>query len=151
MAPVGSASAAMSVTPCSTVSHFSLVRRSRRFTSEDARRPAATSASACCSLHRLALCTQHARRHTFSLVDGGLGWMVEVAKGLDDDDDYDDTTRTAMSSPLALRMASLFASSSFRISCRARVRCAALTSWEASNAAFAVWAMVSALRDIIEK
>ena len=39
----------MSDTPCSIVSHLSPVRRSRRFTSEDARRPAAASASACCA------------------------------------------------------------------------------------------------------
>jgi hypothetical protein len=57
--------------------------------------------------------------------------------------------RTAMSSPFALRMESLFASSSFRISCSARVRSVELISWEASNAALAVWAMDSALRDMV--
>jgi hypothetical protein len=57
--------------------------------------------------------------------------------------------RTAMSSPFALKMESLFASSSFRISCSVRVRSVALISWEASNAALAAWAMVSALKDMV--
>jgi hypothetical protein len=45
----GPGNEAMSITPCSIVSHFLPLRRSRRFTSGDARRPAAASASARCS------------------------------------------------------------------------------------------------------
>ena len=43
--------------------------------------------------------------------------------------------RTAMSSPLALRITSLFASSFFQISSRVRVRSAEVTNWGASKAA----------------
>jgi hypothetical protein len=56
--------------------------------------------------------------------------------------------RTAVSWPFASRMASLFAASSVRISWRARVRSTVLTSWDASNADLADWAMACALRDM---
>ena len=43
----------MSDMPCSIASHLLPVRRPRRLTRDDARRPAAASASACCSLSLL--------------------------------------------------------------------------------------------------
>jgi hypothetical protein len=60
--------------------------------------------------------------------------------------------RTVMSSTLACRMESLFASSSLRISCKARVLSVESMSWEASNAALAALATlsVSALVDILD-
>ena len=119
--PMGSGSEAISVTPWSIVSYFSPVRRSRRFTSVNARSPAATSASALCSIT--------------SIRD--FPPLTPFREG----------ERTAMSSPLALRITSLFASSSFQISSRARVRSAEVTNWGASKAALAllaVWVRASA-------
>jgi hypothetical protein len=60
----------MSDTPCSIASHLSPLRKSRRLTRDGARRPAAASATACCSLPwlvmalRLMVCTH---RHVFDI------------------------------------------------------------------------------------
>ena len=73
-APVGSGSAAMSDMPSSIASHLLPVRKPRRLTRDDARRPAAASVSACYSLRlltvtlRLMECT-HRHVQAISLQD----------------------------------------------------------------------------------